>query len=72
MNLISRIVLAIVVAIAIGLVCLLVGVVLVVIDAPIAVSIGTFFKEWAWVIGLLAGIWHFFAGSPNFWRGGPA
>ena len=64
---IQRLILAVVVAIAVGLVCLLIGLVLVAIGVPIAVTIGGFFKDWCWVIGLLAGIWHFFSGSPRFW-----
>lgn len=65
---IQRLVLAVVVAIAVGLICLLLGAVLESIGVPIASTVGAFLKAWAWVIGLLAGLWHFFAGSPTFWN----
>lgn len=60
---IRRLVLAVVVAIAVALVALLVGMVLVAISVPVLATIGMFLKAWCWVIGLLAGVWHYFAGS---------
>lgn len=65
---VARVVLAVVVAIAVGLVCLLLGAVLAALEVPIAVTVGGFLTRWAWVIGVLTGIWHFFAGSPSPWN----
>lgn len=61
-----RIVLAIVVGIAVALVCYLAGVVLATVDIDFAAAIGNFLKQWGGLIGLLAAIWWFFAGSARF------
>lgn len=63
----SRLVLAVVVAVGVGLVCILVGTLLAVIKTPITITVGDFLRTWGWAIGLLAGLWHFFGGSfPRF------
>ena len=64
----ARVVLAVVVAVVVGLVCILLGMVLGSLNVPITDTIGSFLKQWGWVIGVLAGLWYFFApGSfPNF------
>lgn len=71
---IGRIVLAIVVAVIVGIVLIgLLGPILVSIKVPIAVTVGHFFVDWGFVIGVLAGLWFFFSGGsfglPHF--GGP-
>lgn len=58
-----RILTAVAVAVLVGLACLLAGSVLVLLRAPIAVTIGDFLAQWAWVIGLLAGILQFARGG---------
>ena len=68
---ISRLVLALVVAIVTGLVCILLGSILASLGVPIATTIGDFLTHWGWVIGILAGLWYFFTGG-SFHIGGPA
>jgi uncharacterized membrane protein YvlD (DUF360 family) len=64
---IGRIVLALVVAILVGLLLtFLLGPILLMLSVPIAVVIGGFFVQWGWVLGILAGLWYFFAGGPGF------
>jgi hypothetical protein len=59
----SRLILAVVVAVAVGLVCILVGTILASLKVPIAVTVGDFLRSWGWVIGVLAGLWQFFGGG---------
>lgn len=67
---ITRIVQALLIAVAVGLFCILLGGVLVTLEVPIAVTVGGFFVEWGWVIGVIAGLWFFFGGGA-FPRIGP-
>ncbi len=61
---IQRIVLACVVAVAVGLVLVgLLGPLLVGMHVPIANTVGAFFVQYGWVIAVLAGLWWFFAGG---------
>ena len=60
---IRRIVLAVIVAVVVGLVCLLVGSLLASLSVPPLAVIGGFLVEFCWLLGVLAGIWHFFGGS---------
>lgn len=61
---IGRIVLALIIAIVVGLgLTALLGPILVGLAVPIAVTIGAFFVTWGWVLGVLAGLWYFFAGT---------
>ena len=61
---IGRIVLAVVVAIVVGLALVgLLGPILVTLHAPIAVTVGGFFVTYGWVIGVLCGLWFYFAGG---------
>lgn len=65
---IARLVLALVVAIVVGLgLSALLGPILVSLAVPIAVVIGDFFIKWGWVLGVLAGLWYFFAGGGLTW-----
>lgn len=60
---IARIVIAVVIAVIVGLLCVaLLGPILVGLHVPIAVTVGRFFVVWGWVLGVLAGLWYFFAG----------
>jgi len=63
MNLLSRIVLAVIVAIVVGLACIFVGGILASLGIPIAVTVGGFLVTWGWVLGVLAGLWYFFKGG---------
>lgn len=60
---IEALILAVVVACVVGLICLLLGKILASLAIPIAVAVGGFLEQWAWVIGVLAGIWFFFTGG---------
>lgn len=60
---VMRILAAVVVAVAVGLLCLLAGIVLVSLEAPPAVAVGNFLTQWCWAIGVLAGLWYFLKGG---------
>jgi hypothetical protein len=60
----GKIALAVVVGVIVFLACILLGGLLVTLKVDFAVTIGNFLKQYAGVIGLLAAIWHYFAGSP--------
>jgi hypothetical protein len=59
----TRIILALIVAVAVGLLCILLGSVLASLNVPITDTIGSFLRQWGWVIGVLAGLWYFFSGQ---------
>lgn len=59
----SKIVLAVVVAVVVTLACILVGGILISLEVAIAVTIGDFLKSYSGVLGVLAGLWYFFAGG---------
>lgn len=58
----SKLALAVVVAVVVTLACLLLGAILVALNVSIAVTIGNFLKTYSAVLGVLAGLWYFFAG----------
>lgn len=64
---IGKIVLAVVVAVVVTLGCLLLGSILAALTVQIAITIGDFLKSYASVIGILAGLWYFFAGPARPW-----
>jgi hypothetical protein len=57
-----RIILAVLLAIIVTLACLLLGAILITLKVEIAVTVGKFLKDWSAAIGVLAGLWSFFAG----------
>lgn len=59
----SRLVLAVVVAVVVTLACTLVGSLLAALNVSAAVVVGNWLKAYAGVLGLLAGLWHFFSGA---------
>ena len=64
---IARVVLAVVVAVVVGIVLVaLLGPILDTLKVPIATTIGEFFVAWGYVIGVLCGLWYFFAGGFSF------
>lgn len=60
---IGRVVLAIVIAVFVGVILLLLGDVLDTLKAPLATAVGGWLKDWGWVLGVLAGLWFFFSGG---------
>ena len=60
---IQKLILAVVVAVVVTLGCVLVGSVLISLSVAIAVTIGSFLKEYSTILGVLAGLWFFFRGS---------
>jgi hypothetical protein len=59
----SKLILAVIIAVVVGIVLVgLLGPVLVTIKVPIAVAVGNFCEDWGFVIGVLAGLWYYFAG----------
>jgi len=67
MGLLARIALAVVVAIAVGLACILLGGILGSLGVPPAETVGHFLTAYGWVIGILAGLWYFFSGGSIGW-----
>jgi hypothetical protein len=64
---IARVVIAVVVAVVVGLLLVgLLGPILISLHVPIAVVVGRFFLVWGWVLGVLAGLWYFFAGYRSY------
>lgn len=63
---------AIVVGIIVGLVCLFLGVILATLDVPPVTAIAKFLTQWAWPIGVLAGLLWFFGNGRFSWPSGPA
>lgn len=59
----NRIVWAVVVAVAVGLGCLLIGTLLNALGVPPATAVGGFLVAYAWVIGILAGLTSFVRGG---------
>ena len=64
----SKIVIACVVGIVVFLACILVGGLLVTTTVPFVVTVGNFLQDYAGLLGLLAALWHFFAGGTLFNR----
>lgn len=57
----NRLVLSVVVAVVVTLACVLVGGILISLKVDIAETIGAFLKSYSGVLGVLAGLWYFFA-----------
>lgn len=64
----SKLVLAVVVAVVVTLACLLVGAILAGLGVSVAVTIGQWLTSYAAVLGVLAGLWYFFSGVNLFRR----
>ncbi len=58
----NRLLIAVVLGVIVGLVCLLVGSLLATIPIPFVHTIGGFLATWAWVLGLLAALYSFATG----------
>lgn len=61
-----KLVLAVVVGVVVTLACILLGGILGALGVSIATTIGSFLQRYAGTIGVLAAIWHFFAGPVSF------
>ena len=59
----TRIILAIIVGAVVWLLCLFGGGLLATLAIPPIVFIGKFLAQWAYVIGVIAGLWYFFTGG---------
>lgn len=57
----GRIVLAVVVAVIITLACVLVGGILITVNISLAGTVGSFLKTYSGVLGILGGLWFYFA-----------
>lgn len=69
-----RIVQAVIVAVVVGfLLVVLLGPIITMLQVPIAVFVGGVFVQWGWAMGIVAGLWFFFAGGSlsGWWRGPP-
>lgn len=67
---IARIILAVAVCVVVALVCIfLAGPIIVTLGAgiPPLVIVGDFLIKFGWVLGLIAGIWYYFAGTGWTW-----
>ncbi len=62
----SKLVIACVVGIVVFLACILVGGLLVTTTVPFVVTVGTFLKTYAGLLGLLAALFHYFAGGSTW------
>lgn len=62
-DMLMRLIVAVVVAVVVGLACLLIGALLGGIGIPFVHTIGAFLVTWAWVLGLLAGLYAFATGK---------
>jgi len=59
----SRLIQAVVIAVIVTLACMLLGKILGAIDLSITFAIGAFLVQFSAILGILAGLWHFFGGS---------
>lgn len=59
----SKLVLAIVVGVITFLACVLIGGLLITMSVPFVVSVGSFLKEYAGLLGLLSSLWYYFQGG---------
>lgn len=64
----ARLVMAVVVAVIVTLACALLGAILITLRVEIAITIGNWLKQYGGVLGVLAGLWHYFAGGPTFFK----
>lgn len=60
---IQKLVLAVVVAVVVTLACELLGGILKTLTVQIAITIGDWLTKYGGVLGVLAGLWYYFAGS---------
>jgi hypothetical protein len=59
----SRLVLSVVVAVVVTLGCYLIGAILITLKVDIAKIIGDWLQTYGAALGILAGLWYFFAGG---------
>lgn len=64
----AKLILSVVVAVIVTLGCVLVGSILAALNVSVAITIGDFLRSYSAVIGVLAGLWYFFAGYGHWPR----
>lgn len=64
-EILKRLVLAVCVGVIVSLVLVLLGVLLISIEATLAVNVGTFLKTYSYAFGVIAAIWYFLTGKPT-------
>lgn len=57
---IRKVILAVIVAVAVTLACILVGTLLQAIHIEVATTVGNFIEKYSAAIGILAGLWYYF------------
>ena len=62
----SRLILAVVIAVIVTLACVLLGDILASLNVAIATTIGGFLSKYSAALGVLAGLWYFFSNA-NWW-----
>jgi ABC-type polysaccharide/polyol phosphate export permease len=59
----SRLILAVVIAVIVTLACTLVGAILISLGVAIATTIGDFLRSYSAALGVLSGLWYYFSGA---------
>lgn len=59
----NRVIQGVIVAVVVTLACILLGAILIALKVDIATTVGDFLKQYAAALGILAGLWHYFAGG---------
>jgi hypothetical protein len=60
---IRKLILAVVIAVVVTLGCYLLGSILITLNVAIAATIGDWLQKYGSVLGILSGLWYFFAGG---------
>lgn len=68
MDMLRKLILAVVVAVIVTLGCALLGMILGTLEVKIAVTIGSWLTRYGAVLGVCAGLWWFFAGGFGSWK----
>lgn len=63
---VTRILLSIIVAIAVAIVCALIGGIMTSFNVNVVEQIGNFLQDYSTLIGILAGLWYFVSGRNDF------
>lgn len=61
----SKLVIAVCVAVAVTLGCYLVGAILITLKVDVAITVGQFLKTYGGVFGVIAGLYSYFEGVPS-------
>lgn len=58
---VRKIILALVIAVAVGLLCSFLGAILLTTNSALLAAVGAFLKSYSELLGLLAGLWFYFS-----------